>query len=99
MEYQEVMRQSTENRVKMMTAMQKQAMAELEFIRDLALQEGATKTAKAVDLVMEKRKTRYDEMVQNVKERQERDMQRAEREAKRERRTDRDQQRRKQAPR
>ncbi len=89
MEYQEVMRQSTENRVKMMTAVQKQTMAELEFIRDLAIQEGATKTAKAVELAIEKRKARYDEMIQNVKERQEREAERAEREAKRER-TDRD---------
>jgi hypothetical protein len=97
MEYQEVMRQSTENRVKMMTAVQKQTMAELEFIRNLALQEGATKTAKAVDLVMEKRKARYDEMIQNVKERQEREAQRAERESRREHRADRDQQRRRPA--
>ncbi len=93
-EYQEVMRQSTENRVKMMTAVQKQTMAELEFIRDLAIQEGATKTAKAVELAMEKRKVRYDEMVQNVKERQEREAARAERESKREKEHRTDQRRR-----
>lgn len=89
MEYQEVMRQSTENRVKMMTAMQKQAVSELEFIRSLAVQEGATKTAKAIDLAIEKRNARYDEMIQNMKERQEREAAKAERETKRER-TERD---------
>jgi hypothetical protein len=88
-EYQEVMRQSTENRVKMMTALQNQTVSELEYIRSLAVQEGATKTAKAVDLAIEKRKARYDEMIQNMKERQEREEQRAEREAKKER-TERD---------
>lgn len=94
MEYQEVMRQSTENRAKMMTAMQKQAVSELEFIRSLAVEEKATKTVKAVDLAIERIKERYDNMVQSMKERQEREAQRAEREAKKEHRTDRDQQRR-----
>ena len=78
-EYKEVTRQSTENRVKMMEAMQKQAVSELEFIRSLAVQEGATKTVKAVDLAIEKRKERYVEMIQNVKERQEREALRSER--------------------
>ncbi len=95
-EYQEVMRQSTENRVKMMTVMQDQTVSELEFIRNLAVQEGAAKTVIAIDLAIDKRKARYDEMIQNIKERQEREAQRAERETKREHRTDRDQQRRRQ---
>jgi hypothetical protein len=94
-EYQEVMRQSTENRVKMMTALQNQTVAELEYIRSLAVEEGATKTAKAVDLAIEKRKARYEEMIQNMKERQEREEQRAEREAKREQRSEREHPRRK----
>jgi len=93
-EYQEIMRQSTENRVKMITAMRNQVIAELEYIRSLALQEGAMKTARAAELAIEKRNERYDEIIQNVKERQEREAQRAEREARREHRTDRDQPRR-----
>lgn len=95
LEYQEVMRQSTENRVRMMTAMQKQAVTELEFIRGLAVEENATKTIKAVDLAIERIKERYDNMIQSMKERQEREALKAEREAKREQRTDRDHQRRK----
>ena len=98
LEYEEAMRQSTENRVKMMTAMQKQTVAELEFIRNLALQEGAVKTAKAVDLAIEKRTARYDEIIQNMKERQERQAERAEREAKREQRGERDHSRRRTRP-
>ena len=82
-EYQEVTRQSAENRVKMMTAMQKQAVAELVYIRNLAVQEGATKTVQAVDLAIEKQKDRYEERIQSMKDRQEREAGRAEREAKR----------------
>ena len=75
-------RLSTENRVKMLEASQKQTEAELNFIRNLAIEEGASKTVKAVDIVIEKRKERFEQMIQSAKERQERDTERTEREAK-----------------
>ncbi len=86
-EVQEWTKRSTENRVKMMEAVQKQTVAELTLIKNLALEEGATKTAKAVDLLIERRKERYEQMISTAKERQEREAAREEKEKEKERTT------------
>jgi hypothetical protein len=81
-ETQEWMRRSSENRVKMLEATQKQTVAELTLIKNLALEEGATKTVKAVDILIQRRSERYEQMIASAKERQEKDATREERESK-----------------
>jgi len=55
-------------RIGLVNNVQSQLNAELKYIRQIAMQEGAPKTVTAIDKVMAERKTRMDTAVQRIRE-------------------------------
>jgi len=55
------------NKGKLAEAVQTQVIAELNFIRKAAVEEGATKTVEAIDRVLETRKERFDNIREKLK--------------------------------
>ena len=55
------------NKGKLAEAVQAQVIAELNFIRKAAVEEGATKTVEAIDRVLETRKERFDNIREKLK--------------------------------
>ena len=66
-------------------AVQKQVVMELNFIREMAVQEGAARTAEAIDRLLADRKGRFEKMVKRMKT-AEKKVSRSDREDRRDRR-------------
>lgn len=67
-EMREWMRGATEKRINLTRAVQGQATAELNFIREIAAKEGAVKTTEAIDLLLASRKERFAKLVKQMEE-------------------------------
>ena len=85
------MRGEIENKARLAEAVQEQATAELNFIREFAVEEGAVKTTEAVDRLLAGRNERFGEIAKRMEEERKRERLR-EREERRDR--DREQRRR-----
>lgn len=92
-ETREWMRGTDEDKTSLVKAVQKQVMAEFNFLRELAVEEGAEKTAAAIDGLIADREKRFEEITQKMeaamKQRNRRGRDRRDRETKRRSREDR----------
>lgn len=87
------MRGTTEDRISLAKAVQKQITAELDFLRELAVEEGAVKTTEAIDRLSASRQERFKEIIAKMEERKARLSEREER-----KRRDRDERRSRERP-
>lgn len=67
-EMREWMRGTTEKRINLTKAVQRQAAVEFNFIREIAAKEGAVKTTEAIDLLLASRKERFAKLVKQMEE-------------------------------
>ena len=65
-EIREWTRSTTEDKTNLVKAVQKQVMAEFNFLRELAVEEGAEKTAAAIDGLIADREKRFEEITQKM---------------------------------
>ena len=65
-ETREWTRGTTEDKTNLVKAVQKQVMAEFNFLRELAVEEGAEKTAAAIDGLIADREKRFEEITQKM---------------------------------
>jgi len=65
-EIREWTRSTTEDRTNLVKAMQNQVMAEFNFLRELAVEEGAEKTAAAIDGLIADREKRFEEITKKM---------------------------------
>ena len=59
---------AVEDRLNLAKAVQEQIVAELDFIRKFAVEEGATKTTAAIDGLLMSRQERFEEIIRNMEE-------------------------------
>lgn len=62
----------TENRLELVLAVQQQITTELDFLRQLAIEEGAVKTTVAIDRILSDRQVRYKDIIERFEREQER---------------------------
>ncbi len=65
-ETREWTRSTAEDKTSLVKAVQKQVMAEFNFLRELAVEEGAEKTAAAIDGLIADREKRFEEITQKM---------------------------------
>ena len=65
-ETREWIRGTAEDKTSLVKAVQKQVMAEFNFLRELAVEEGAEKTAAAIDGLIADREKRFEEITQKM---------------------------------
>lgn len=65
-EIREWTRSTTEDKINLAKVVQKQVMAEFNFLRELAVEEGAEKTAAAIDGLIADREKRFEEITQKM---------------------------------
>jgi len=65
-EMREWTRNTAEDKTSLVKAVQKQVMAEFNFLRELAVEEGAEKTAAAIDGLIADREKRFEEITQKM---------------------------------
>ncbi len=65
-ETREWMRGTDEDKISLVKAVQEQVMAEFNFLRELAVEEGAEKTAAAIDGLIADREKRFEEITQKM---------------------------------
>jgi hypothetical protein len=65
-EMREWTRGASEDKTNLVKAVQKQVMAEFNFLRELAVEEGAEKTAAAIDGLIADREQRFEEITQKM---------------------------------
>ncbi len=65
-EVREWMRSTTEDKTSLVKAVQEQVMAEFNFLRELAVEEGAEKTVAAIDGLIADREKRFEEITQKM---------------------------------
>lgn len=65
-EIREWTRSTVEDKTNLVKAVQKQAMAEFNFLRELAVEEGAEKTAAAIDGLIADREKRFGEITKKI---------------------------------
>jgi uncharacterized coiled-coil protein SlyX len=65
-ETREWTRGATEDKISLVTAAQEQVMAELNFVREIAVEEGAEKTTAAIDGLIADRQQRFEEMTKKM---------------------------------
>ena len=81
-EIREWTRSTAEDKTSLVKAVQKQVMAEFNFLRELAVEEGAEKTAAAIDGLIAARQKRFEEMTKEMEEARKRLRKREERRGK-----------------
>ncbi len=79
----------TEDKLELVLAVQKQITAEFNFLRELAVEEGAVKTTAAIDRMLSDRQERYKDVIEKFEKERERLRQRSEREERKSRDRDR----------
>jgi hypothetical protein len=79
-ETEEMARNRMQDRLKAIESMKQRMSDELNFIRDIAIGEGAQKTAAAIELMIEKQNERYDQMIERIRQRAEQEVTREGRE-------------------
>jgi len=84
-EIREWIRSTVENRLNLAKAVQRQVASELNFIRELAVEEGAVKTTEAIDRLLTSRKERFEEVIKKMEE-EKKKARRIEREGRRDKR-------------
>ena len=62
------MRSTVENRLNLAKAVQRQVVSELDFIRELAVEEGAVKTTEAIDRLLTSREKRFEKVINTMEE-------------------------------
>ncbi len=67
-ESREWTQRSTENRINRLKAMDSQVTAEFDLIRRTALEEKASKTVEAIDLILGARKERLEKLIESIEE-------------------------------
>ena len=77
------MRGKEEDKPELLSTMQDQVTAELKFLQEVAVEEGAAKTAGAIELLLARRQARYEKVVIKLEKDQERLKQKEERDKKR----------------
>ena len=65
-ETREWTRGTSEDKISLVKAVQEQVMAEFNFLRELAVEEGAEKTAAAIDGLIADREKRFEEITQKM---------------------------------
>jgi hypothetical protein len=88
-ETREWIRGTTEDKTSLVKAVQKQVMAEFNFLRELAVEEGAEKTAAAIDGLIADREKRFEEITQKMEAAMKRNRRGRDRETRRRSREDR----------
>lgn len=73
------MRRAAEDKISLAKAVQKQVTAELNFLRELAVEEGAVKTTEAIDRLLASRQERFEEIIEKMEKRKARLTEREER--------------------
>lgn len=72
-ETRERMRGEPEDRINLAKTVQKQIITELNFLRQFAVEEGAVKTTKAIDLLLANRQQRFERILERMEEQKQRD--------------------------
>jgi len=75
-----------ENRTGLAKAVQKQVVTEINFIRELALKEGAVRTTEAIDRLLADRNKRFEKMIKRIEAAEEK-VRRSDQDDRRDRRT------------
>jgi hypothetical protein len=88
-ETREWTRSTAEDKTSLVKAVQKQVMAEFNFLRELAVEEGAEKTAAAIDGLIADREKRFEEITQKMEAAMKRNRRGRDRETRRRSREDR----------
>lgn len=65
------MRRGAEDKISLANAVQKQITIELNFLRELAVEEGAAKTTEAIDRLLASRQERFEEIIEKIEKRKE----------------------------
>jgi hypothetical protein len=81
-EIREWTRSTAEDKTSLVKAVQEQVMAEFNFLRELAVEEGAEKTVAAIDGLIADREKRFEEITQKMEEARKRLRKREERRGK-----------------
>ncbi len=68
-----------ESRIKLIESVQEQVLAELQFVKDLAVEEKAEKTAAAIDGLIANRQKRFDEVLEKLEKRRQQEKKREDR--------------------
>ena len=68
-----------ESRIKLIEAVQEQVIAELQFVKDLAVEEKAEKTAAAIDGLIANRQKRFDDVIDKLEKRRQQEKKREDR--------------------
>jgi hypothetical protein len=68
-----------ESRIKLVEAVQEQVLAELQFVKDLAVEEKAEKTAAAIDGLIANRQKRFDDVLEKLEKRRQQEKKREDR--------------------
>ena len=84
-EIREWTRSRTEDKLNLALAVQKQITAEFNFLRELAVEEGAVKTTAAIDGILLDRQERFKDVIEKFEKERERLRRRSEREERRSR--------------
>jgi hypothetical protein len=92
-ETREWIRSETEDRTSLAKAVQEQVTTELNFLRQLAVEEGAVKTTNAIDLLLANRQKRFENILQRMEEEKTKDKEQGRTTRTRERTRDDDQRR------